>query len=82
MFGTPPRVHRCGDSKLRVSALLTGLVVNALNDAAVEIMLPALHLLCLEDEPVGRFMFITERQLSGSRVTIANASKGRTDLCS
>ncbi len=71
MFGTPPRVET-----LRVSAPLAGLVADVLNDAAVEIVLPALHLLYLEDEPVGRFWeFITERQLSGLPITIANASK-------
>ncbi len=61
---------------LRISARLAGLVADALNDAAVEIVLPALHLLCLEDEPVGRVRgFITARQLSGFPVTIANAPK-------
>ena len=64
---------------LRVSAQLTGLVADALKDVTVEMVpevLPALHLLCSEDEPVGRVGgFITARQLSGLPVTIANAPK-------
>ena len=64
---------------LRVSAQLTGLVADALKDVTVEMVpevLPALHLLCSEDEPVGRVRgFITTRQLAGFPVTIANAPK-------
>lgn len=62
---------------LRVSARLAAHVGNALKDVTIDIVpeiLPALRLLCLEDEPLGRVEeFINTRQLSGLPVTIANA---------
>lgn len=62
---------------LRVSARLAGHVGDALKDVAIDIVpevLPALRLLCLEDEPLGRLQkFINTRQLSDLPVTIANA---------
>ena len=61
---------------LWVSALLAGHVADALKDVTVEMapeILPALCLLCLEEEPVGRYEgFVTARQLSNLPVIIAN----------
>lgn len=62
---------------LRVSAQLAGHVGDALKDVTIDIVpefLPALRLLCLEDEPLKRVEeFVNTRQLSGLSVTIANA---------
>ena len=62
---------------LRVSAQLAGHVGDALKDVTIDVVpeiLPALRLLCLEDEPLRRVEeFVNTRQLSGLPVTIANA---------
>ena len=62
---------------LEVSARLAGHVAVALKDVTAEMvpeMLPALQLLCLEDESVGGIeQFVTTRQLSGQPIAIANS---------
>ncbi|KAI9451149.1 hypothetical protein BJY52DRAFT_1191206 [Lactarius psammicola] len=65
--------------KLRVSAPLAVLVADTLKGVAAGIvaeLLPSLHLLCLEDEPLGRVgKVIIAHQSSALPVTIANAPK-------
>ncbi|KAI9439369.1 hypothetical protein BJY52DRAFT_1195761 [Lactarius psammicola] len=64
---------------LWVSAPLTGLVADTLKDVTagmVAELLPALHFLCLEDEPLRRVgKLIIAHQSPGFPVTIANGPK-------
>ncbi|KAN0135852.1 hypothetical protein V8E53_006304 [Lactarius tabidus] len=70
---------------LFIAPPIAGYIANALEHVAIEMapeILPALRLLCLEDEPLGRVQgFISARQLSAHPLTVANQRNEFRQLC-